>query len=875
MVYSDASKVNPKIPPHSEEAETSVLGAMLLDKDSIISVAEFLDSKDFYDDRHRVIYEAMVSLYEDRVPIDILTLSEKLKKKKEFKNIGGASYLADLTAVVPSAAHVEHYGKIVKNLATKRQLLSASSKLSEMSFDEGVSAEDLLDRAESEIFSLSQKHLAKSFTSVRSALEESFDRLDELHKRADGLRGVPTGYKDLDDHLAGFQASNLLILAARPGVGKTTLALNIAQNVAVKYKKNVGFFSLEMSKEELVDRLLVAQADIDAWKLKTGKLSEADFTSLSNAMGVLAEAPIYIDDTPALSILEMRTKARRLQVEHGLDLVIVDYLQLARSRQLENRVQEVSEISQGLKNLARELKVPVLTISQLSRAVEQRGGPKRPQLSDLRESGCLSGDTKIVLSDTGERIEIAKLSGRKNINILAVDKNMKLVKAKTNKVFPSGKKVIYKLNLRSGKIIKASGNHPFMKIDGWTRLEYLKIGDRVATPNSLSVVDIKVGKDINRDKIIVLAHLIGDGCYVKRQPLHYTNSEMGLITVVKRSAVCEFNIKPRIVQQENWYHLYLASPEKLARGKRNPIVRWLDEELGIYGQHSREKVIPNIIFQMPRKYIELFLKHLWSTDGCVYLGENMGAMKNKSKVTLYYATGSRIMAEQVSHLLLRIGILSTVSLSKKKGYGVVYNVHIQGKTQQLMYLKTVGFIGNKHRKANDAIKYLESIEENPNTDVIPKEIWSYIEKLRRDTNISTREFHKRMGWAYSGTQRHGNGISKARLKKIVRVFNDEKLRHLSTSDLYWDEVKSIEKIGVGEVFDIEVPKYANFVANDIVVHNSIEQDADVVMFLWREDEENLQNFQLDIAKHRNGPIGNIKLFFKGDRIKFYEKDMKR
>ena len=396
-MVSETVKINPKIPPHSIEAETSILGALLIDKDAIISVAEFLLPWDFYDYKHKSIYEAMISLYEDRVPIDILTVSEKLKNKKEFKNIGGATYLAELTAAVTTAAHVEHYGRIVKNLATKRQLLSASSKLSEMSFDESVSADDLLDRAESEIFSLSQKHLAKSFTSVRMALEESFDRLDELHKRADGLRGVPTGYKDLDDHLAGMQASNLLILAARPGVGKTTLALNIAQSVAVKYKKNVGFFSLEMSKEELVDRLLVSQADIDAWKLKTGKLSEEDFTSLSNAMGELAEAPIYIDDTPALSILEMRTKARRLQVEHGLDLIIVDYLQLARSRQLENRVQEVSEISQGLKNLARELKVPVLTLSQLSRAVEQRGGPKRPQLADLRESGSIEQDADVVM----------------------------------------------------------------------------------------------------------------------------------------------------------------------------------------------------------------------------------------------------------------------------------------------------------------------------------------------------------------------------------------------------------------------------------------------------------------------------------------------
>ncbi|OGM18221.1 replicative DNA helicase, partial [Candidatus Woesebacteria bacterium RIFCSPHIGHO2_01_FULL_37_10] len=252
-------------------------------------------------------------------------------------------------------------------------------------------------KAESEVFSLTQKHTSRAFTAVRDALAESFDRLDELHKQEGGIRGIPTGFKDIDDTLAGLQKSNLVILASRPGVGKTSLALNIAQNISLKFGRCVGFFSLEMSKEELVDRLLVAQADIDAWKLKTGKLSEEDFTKLSNAMGELAEAPIYIDDTPASTILEMRSKARRLQVEKGLDLLVVDYLQLARSRQLENRVQEVSEISQGLKNLARELKIPVLALSQLSRAVEQRGGQKRPQLADLRESGSIEQDADVVM----------------------------------------------------------------------------------------------------------------------------------------------------------------------------------------------------------------------------------------------------------------------------------------------------------------------------------------------------------------------------------------------------------------------------------------------------------------------------------------------
>ena len=413
-----AEQLQVRIPPHSVEAEESVLGALLLDKDSIIGVAEFLTPGDFYDERHREIYISAIELYEERIPIDILTISERLKKRKFLKKVGGVSYLVELANKVPTAAHVEHYGRIVKDAATKRSLMKAASKLVELSMDEGLAADDLLDKAEAEVFALTQKHLKSAFIPVRDALAESFDRLDEIHKQVGGLRGVPTGFTDLDDTLAGFQKSNLIILAARPGVGKTALALNMAQNAAFKHKLPVGFFSLEMSREELVDRLLVAQADIDAWRLKTGKLTEEDFTKLSNAMGELSEIPLYIDDTPALSILEMRTKARRLQVEVGLELLIVDYLQLARSRRLENRVQEVSEISQGLKNLARELKIPVLAVSQLSRAVEQRG-TKRPQLADLRESGSIEQDSDVVMflwRDDEEKMEDITLDIAKHRN---------------------------------------------------------------------------------------------------------------------------------------------------------------------------------------------------------------------------------------------------------------------------------------------------------------------------------------------------------------------------------------------------------------------------------------------------------------------------
>lgn len=408
-----------RIPPSSLEAEQSVLGALLIDKDSAVAVMPFLRGEHFYQEKHRAIFEAIIELYDLREPVDVVTVSEKLKNKKSLKRVGGATYLTELVNQVPTSAHVEYYAKIVKNLATKRTLISQGSQMVEDAFDEGKALEDILDEAEKAIFSLSQQHLARNFIAIKDALAESFDRLDELHKNASGIRGVPTGFKDLDNVLAGLQKSNLIILAARPGVGKTSLALNIAQYVAVQQKLPVGFFSLEMSQEELVDRLLVAQADIDAWKLKTGKLNEKDFASLSDAMGELAEAPLFVDDTPGMSIMEMRTKARRLQAEQGVQLIIVDYLQLAHSRNLENRVQEISEVSMGLKNLARELRVPVIALSQLSRAVEHRGGTKKPQLADLRESGGIEQDADVVMfmyRENDEDLENMKLMLAKHRN---------------------------------------------------------------------------------------------------------------------------------------------------------------------------------------------------------------------------------------------------------------------------------------------------------------------------------------------------------------------------------------------------------------------------------------------------------------------------
>ncbi|MBU2595679.1 replicative DNA helicase [Patescibacteria group bacterium] len=389
-----------RLPPQNIEAEQSVLGALLLDKEAIFKVADIITSADFYRDNHRMIYEAMGRLFEKRIPIDVLTLTEELERDKKIKMIGGASYLATLANAVPSAAHVVHYAQIVANKATLRRLISSASETIELGYEEREPVELILDRAEKSLFSVSKGHSANKFITLRDALEESFERIDRLHKEKGTLRGVPTGFKDLDNLLSGMQKSDLIILAARPSMGKSSLALNIAANAALKSKIPVGLFSLEMSKDQLVDRLIISEARIDSWKMRTGNLAEDDFGRIGQAMGSLSEAPIFIEDSPNLSIMEVRTKARRLRAEHNIGLLVVDYLQLMEGRfsnsNDSNRVQEISEISRGLKALARELDLPVLALSQLSRAVEHREH-KIPQLSDLRESGAIEQDSDVVI----------------------------------------------------------------------------------------------------------------------------------------------------------------------------------------------------------------------------------------------------------------------------------------------------------------------------------------------------------------------------------------------------------------------------------------------------------------------------------------------
>jgi len=386
-----------KLPPQNLEAEQSVLGAILLDEEAVYKVAEFLLPEHFYKQAHRIIFQGILELLSKQNSIDVLTLSSLLKRKKTLSKIGGTEYLSELVANVPTAAHVEEYGKIIKEASTRRRLINLAAQVDEMAYKEEEELIDLLDEAEKTLLGISEQNIDRDFIHISKLLEESYERAEELNKDPGKLRGIPSGFSYLDGILGGFQKSDLIILAARPSVGKTAFQLDLARHATVVEGRSVGIFSLEMSNTQLMDRLLAMQVGVGLWDLRMGRITDEVFSRLADAMGVLSEAKLYIDDTPGIGIMEMRTKARRLMVEKGLDMIIVDYLQLMIGRRQESRVQEVSEISRFLKSMARELDIPVIALSQLSRSVEQRGGDGVPQLSDLRDSGSIEQDADIVL----------------------------------------------------------------------------------------------------------------------------------------------------------------------------------------------------------------------------------------------------------------------------------------------------------------------------------------------------------------------------------------------------------------------------------------------------------------------------------------------
>lgn len=415
-----------RIPPQNIDSEKALLGSIMLRPESINEIIDTIHENCFYSEKHRTIWRTMFDLYEKRIPIDLLSMSARLGENGILEQIGGSSYLGELTNFVPSSANIKHYADIVRTKFMMRNLIDASDYISLLGYDEATDLEELLEKAQKKIYEVTNYSGSNKYIVLKDALGEAWERLDRLHKSKDEMRGIPTGFKEIDNKLAGFQKSDLIILAARPSMGKTSLALDIARQTAILHNTPVCIFSLEMSSQQLVDRMLAAESRVDAWKLRTGKLNiESEFSKIRDSLDKLSKAPIYIDDLPGNNILKMRSVARRLKAEKGLGLVVVDYLQLmvpTQSRSNDNLVQQVTEISRSLKNMARELEVPVLALSQLSRAVEQRGGSGRPKLSDLRDSGSIEQDADVVMFIHRED-KYNENSGKPNIAQIHIEKH--------------------------------------------------------------------------------------------------------------------------------------------------------------------------------------------------------------------------------------------------------------------------------------------------------------------------------------------------------------------------------------------------------------------------------------------------------------------
>ena len=627
--------------PHSVEAEEAVLGSLLIDPESLFRVSPFLHADDFYIVKNRWVYDVCLALHEHREPIDFVTVTEELEKRGQLAEIGGPAFVSHLVNVVPTAIHAEGYGRIVERAAVRRKLLQAASDVAQYAYEETADIDETIDKSEQALFAVSQRRQSRDLQPISDVMRSYYERIEYLYEHRGEPLGIPTGFIDLDKLLGGLQRSDLVIVASRPGIGKSSLMLSMALNAARKFHQRVAIFTLEMSNEQLVQRMISAETGIDSQRLRLGELREDEWPLFVEASSALSDALIYLDDTPGISALQLRTKARRLHAEHGLDLILVDYLQLMTGdTRSENRVQEISYLSRALKGLARELNVPLMAASQLSRSVEQRSD-KRPVLSDLRESGCLVGDTLVTLADSGARVPIRSLVGQSGFRVWALnEQSLKIEAAQVSRAFSTGRKPVYRLETRLGRVIRATGNHKFRALRGWQRLDTLQASDCIAMPQGV--------------------------------PLLAAQVSMRLTTPVSSDKSGVWRI-------------------------------WGVEPLGGYG---------------------------W-----------------------------------------------------------------------------------------------------PSKPANPK----------------------------GGLRTASTPVPEAAVANL--------------QDVYWDEIVSIEPDGEDDVYDLTVPGPGSFVANDFIVHNSIEQDADVVMFIYRDDVYDPQSERKNVAeiivsKHRNGPTGTIELYFRNQLAQF-------
>jgi replicative DNA helicase len=636
----------------------------------------------------------------------------------------------------------------------------------------------------------------------------------------------------------------------------STASMDFARHAAIRHNCASAIFSLEMSKIEIVMRLLSAEARVPLHILRSGQLSDDDWTKLARRMGEISEAPIFVDDTPSMNLMEIRAKARRLKQRHDLKLIVVDYLQLMTSaKRTESRQQEVADLSRGLKLLAKEVECPVIAVSQLNRGPEQRTD-KRPQLADLRESGCLTAGTYVTRADDNSEVTLGELlaSGRTEVPVWALNERLQYTAQTMTRVFPSGRKPVYRLRLASGREVEATANHPFLTYSGWKALGDLQVGDRVAAPRH--VPPPLLAQPGHVDEIVLLAHLLGDGSFVRRQPIRYAGVDeenLRAVTLAAKhfgvTAVRDELPAARIVT------LRLPAPVELARGRHNPIAEWLDS-LGLLGLRSHEKFIPERLFSMPEEQVKLFLRHLWSTDGSVTVNQS------RTGGRIYYGSTSKRLLDGVSRLLLRFGITGRLRTVAAGNHRTQYTLDVSGRDDQLRFLREIGVFGARRTDCEALLPILESSRSDTNVDAVPADVWDDVRRILSGSGMTHREFAHAIGTQFCGSAVWERAPSRPRLARIAAVLGSADLELQATNDVFWDEITSVDYAGEHDVFDATVTGVHNFVANGIAVHNSIEQDADVVILLHRDDyydKESPRAGEADfiVAKHRNGPTDTV------------------
>ncbi|MGW3601799.1 MULTISPECIES: replicative DNA helicase [unclassified Micromonospora] len=849
-----------KTPPQDVAAEQCVLGGMLLSKDAIADVVEILKTNDFYRPVHATIFDIILDIYGRGEPADSITVAAALADSGDLVRIGGAPYLHTLIASVPTAANAAYYARIVSERAVLRRLVEAGTKIVQLGYGTANGGsrdvDDIVDLAQQAVYDVTERRVSEDFAVLADMLQPTLDEIEAVGAQGGMMTGVPTGFTDLDRLLNGLHAGQLIIVAGRPGLGKSTASMDFARNAAIRANQAAAIFSLEMSKVEIVMRLLSAEARVPLHVLRSGQLSDDDWTKLARCMGEISEAPLFVDDTPSMNLMEIRAKARRLKQRHDLKMIVVDYLQLMTSpKRTESRQQEVADLSRGLKLLAKEVECPVIAVSQLNRGPEQRTD-KRPQLSDLRESGCLTAETRVVRADNNAEITLGELlaDGAKDIPVWALDESLRYTPRTMTHVFPSGTREVFRLTLASGKQIDATANHPFLAFTGWVPLGELSEGDRIATPRHLPPpMTIRPWVDA---ELVMLAHLLGDGSFVRRQPIRYASrDELNLQAVMEAakhfgiSAVRDDYAAARVTT------LRLPAPYRLARGRRNPIAAWLDE-LGLFGLRSHEKFLPAAMFNLPKEQVTTFLRHLWATDGSVTVNRSGRGGR------VYFASTSRRMLEDISRLLLRYGITARLKVVPVVGHRPQYTLDISGRDDQLRFLREIGVHGQRSEGCAELLAALESTESNTNVDTVPREVWTRVREILVEQGMTHREFAEAIGTQFCGSALWQRAPSRSRLAKIATVLDAADLDLHATNDIFWDAIVSIESIGEREVFDATVLGKHNFIANGIATHNSIEQDADVVILLHRDDyydKESPRAGEADfiIAKHRNGPTDTV------------------